>query len=51
VPQFGWFHLPPHPMTPARAAGGLLRVAGIALIARFSRRMRAGPAAIALAFD
>ncbi len=35
IDQFGWFHLPQHPMTLWRALGGALMVAGIALIARF----------------
>ncbi|OYV38522.1 MAG: hypothetical protein B7Z80_09785 [Rhodospirillales bacterium 20-64-7] len=35
IDNYGWFHLPPHPMTIWRAVGGLLMVAGITLIARF----------------
>ncbi len=35
IDQFGWFHLPPHPLTPWRVLGAALMVAGIALVARF----------------
>ncbi len=35
VDHFGWFNLPPHAMSWQRALGGLLMVAGIALISRF----------------
>ncbi|MFL5253759.1 MAG: DMT family transporter [Rhodopila sp.] len=35
IDQFGLLHMPPHPMNLGRAAGAVLMVAGIALIARF----------------
>lgn len=35
IDNYGWFHLPLHPMNVWRAFGGLLMVAGITLIARF----------------
>ena len=35
IDNFGWFHLPPHPLNLWRALGGLLMVGGITLIARF----------------
>ena len=35
IDQYGWFHMPTHPLSVWRALGGLLMVAGIVLIARF----------------
>jgi transporter family-2 protein len=35
IDHFGWLHLPQHAVTPARAAGAVLLVAGIALITLF----------------
>jgi transporter family-2 protein len=35
IDHFGWLRVHPHPMTPGRAVGGALMVAGIALITRF----------------
>jgi bacterial/archaeal transporter family-2 protein len=35
IDHFGLLRVHPHPMTPGRAFGGVLMVAGIALIARF----------------
>ena len=35
VDHWGLFNMPPHPMNLARAAGAVLMVAGIALVARF----------------
>jgi bacterial/archaeal transporter family-2 protein len=35
IDHFGWLHVPVHAITPARAAGAVLLVAGIALITLF----------------
>ncbi|MGH7040998.1 MAG: DMT family transporter [Acetobacteraceae bacterium] len=35
IDHFGWLHMAPHPITPWRALGGVLLVAGIALVAKF----------------
>ena len=35
VDHFGWFRMDPHPVNMGRMVGGLLLVAGVALIARF----------------
>ena len=35
IDKYGWFGMEVHELTPARAAGGLLMVAGIFLISRF----------------
>jgi transporter family-2 protein len=35
IDQFGWLHMERHAMSPGRAVGAVLMVAGIALISRF----------------
>jgi transporter family-2 protein len=35
IDHFGWLHVPQHAITPARAVGALLLVAGIALVTLF----------------
>ena len=35
IDHFGWLHVPQHAITPARAAGAVLLVAGIALVTLF----------------
>lgn len=35
IDHFGWLRMDPHPITPLRALGGVLLVAGIALVAKF----------------
>ncbi len=35
IDNFGWFHMPTHPINHWRVLGGLLMVCGIALIAKF----------------
>jgi transporter family-2 protein len=35
VEQFGWFRMVPHPISPLRALGGVLLIAGVTLITRF----------------
>ncbi|WP_406815853.1 DMT family transporter [Mycobacterium sp. M23085] len=35
IDHFGWLRLDPHPITLLRAAGGVLMVCGVVLIARF----------------
>jgi bacterial/archaeal transporter family-2 protein len=35
IDHFGWLRVHPHPITPGRALGSVLLVAGVALIAKF----------------
>lgn len=35
IDNFGWFHMPVHPVSLWRIAGGILMICGVTLIARF----------------